>query len=203
MRARGPRHAGTVIFNDNAQRRRHHHLRVRTPTIAWSGGSIDPIPPGAQLVAGFFSRPPSQPTPQAAPGMHALALRCQRANLDFLAAGESITFSYNRSPRPKYAATTPTRHHHDQRQPTMRADGALTAASAYEAGDASAPDLSQAGSQSFTTSTVAQRRRRKSTFSRQRRHRLRAGSIDPSLAAQLVAVSRPNRHHAAARSARP
>lgn len=150
--------------------------------IAWSeAGTIDSML-ASQLVAGFDVTG----TNEATPGSVNWSYSVNDANLDFLGAGETITFSYTVTVTDSQNATatdtvtftiTGTND-----APTV---SAAAATSITEAGDASAQDLTDSGTVSFTdiddTDVIDV------TFASDNNIAWSAGTIDSTLASQLVA----------------
>ena len=107
----------------------------------WSGGSID-AGLAAQLVAGFSTGVADAAAPGSTPWSYAV----NDANLDFLAAGETITFSYTVTATDSQGATaTDTVSFTITGSNDAPTVDASTASAFSEAADASAQDLSQSG----------------------------------------------------------
>ncbi|MET3843465.1 VCBS domain-containing protein [Bradyrhizobium sp. OAE829] len=173
--------SGTVSFDDIDTNDVVDISYAANGDIAWSNGTIDPAL-AAQLVAGFAT----SATDAAAPGDTPWTYTVNDANLDFLSSGETITFSYTVTATDSTGATaTDTVSftiNGTNDAPTVDA----TAASAItEAGDASAQDLSQSGTVSFDdidTNDVVD-----ISYAANGDIAWSNGTIDPALAAQLVA----------------
>src|SRR5207237_445390 len=113
--------------------------------ITWSGGSIDPLL-AAQLVDGFSTGA----IDAAAPGNTPWSYTVNGANLDFLAQGESITFSYTVTATDNHSGTDTTTVsftiNGTNDAPTVEA---TSSAGFTEALNASAQNLSDSGTVSF------------------------------------------------------
>jgi VCBS repeat-containing protein len=172
--------SGTVSFNDIDTTDVVDITFASNGDIAWSGGTIDPLL-AAQLVAGFNTGA----TDAAAPGSTPWTYSVNDASLDFLAAGETITFSYT---------VTATDNNGDTATdtvsftitgtndaPTM---SATAAAAIVEDADASAQDLSDSGTVNFddvdATDVVD------ISYASNNNIVWSGGTIDAALAAQLV-----------------
>ena len=137
--------SGTVSFDDiDANDVVDISFALERRTV-WSGGTLDSGAGGA-AGGGLHDRRDRRGGPGATPWSYTV----NDANLDFLADGETITFSYTvtatdrqRRDRDRHGEL----HHHRHQR---RADGERDGAAAFtEAGDASAQDLSDSGTVSF------------------------------------------------------
>ena len=147
----------------------------------WSGGSID-AGLAAALVAGFSTGVADAAAPGSTPWSYAV----NDANLDFLSAGETITFSYTVTATDSQGATaTDTVSFTITGSNDAPTVDASTASAFSEAIDASAQDLSQTGTVDFgdiDTNDVVD-----ITFAANGAPVWSGGSIDAGLAAALVA----------------
>ena len=172
--------SGTVSFDDIDTNDVVDISFASDANIAWSGGTIDATL-AADLVAGFSTGT----TDAAAPGTTPWTYSVLGANLDFLDAGETITFSYTITATDNNGATDSDTVSFtitgSNDAPTV---SATAAAAITEAADASAQDLSDSGTVSFSdidTNDVID-----ISFASDNNIAWSGGTIDPTLAARLV-----------------
>ena len=166
-------------------------------TPVWSGGTID-AGLAAALVAGFST----SATDAAAPGSTPWNYSVNDANLDFLAQGETITFSYTVTATDNHGGTdTDTVSFTITGTNDAPTVSATAASGITEALDAHAQDLLDSGTVSFDdidTNDVVD-----ITFASNGTPVWSGGSIDAGLAAALVAGFSTSATDAAAPGTRP